>query len=363
MKFMWLTGRGFLITVLVLFGICILQASYWVVDQVRYAKASHGETVQLLGEQALWANEHLSADQMESWAAGHPHLILNEGVLSIHPERLASLEDARARRINRYGWEGSFFLAVLLVGSAVLIRNVRQHGNLLQRQNNFLASVGHELKSPLASIKLSAETLEMREMEPTKVRKLSERMLSDVFRLEKFVGNILDSARLESGTRRTQQVALPLGSMVSDVCREVGMRYQDVELSCSTDGHCGILGDEIGTRAVIQNLVDNACKSVRAAGHGDVVVSLVGANSKVELKVVDGGLGFPHGEGERIFQRFYRVGSEMTRKTKGSGLGLYIAREAVHADSGRLVAQSDGPGKGATFTARWPLHVPKEKLA
>ena len=92
-------------------------------------------------------------------------------------------------------------------------------------------------------------------------------------------------------------------------------------------------------------------------------VTLAGASSKVELTVADGGLGFPQGEGERIFQRFYRVGSEMTRKTKGSGLGLYIAREAVQADSGRLVAHSDGPGQGATFTARWPLHVPKEKSA
>jgi signal transduction histidine kinase len=184
-----------------------------------------------------------------------------------------------------------------------------------------------------------------------------------VFRLEKFVGNILDSARLEAGTRRFDQVSLPLSEMVSDVIREVGMRYPNVHLAHEAEGPCEILGDEIGTRAVIQNLVDNACKSVQAAGHGDVQVSLRLEHSKVELIVKDGGLGFPHGEGERIFQRFYRIGSEMTRKTKGSGLGLYIARAAVEADAGKLVAQSEGPGKGATFTARWPRHLPKEKSA
>ncbi|MDF1836262.1 MAG: HAMP domain-containing sensor histidine kinase [Planctomycetota bacterium] len=360
---MWLTTRGFGITVIVLFGICILQASYWVFDQVGFARVIHDEMVQVLGDQAQWANEHLSEDQMEPWVAGHPHLILEGGVLRINPERMDLLQSSLDRRINRYRWEGGFFLCVLLVGIAVLVRNVRQHGNLLQRQNNFLASVGHELKSPLASIKLSAETLEMREMEPARVRKLSERMLNDVFRLEKFVGNILDSARLEAGTRRFQQVSLPLGVMVADVCREVGARYQAVGLHCDTKGSCEIYGDEIGTRAVIQNLVDNACKSVQAAGHGSVEVKLLEAHSKVELHVADGGLGFPPDESERIFERFYRVGSEMTRKTKGSGLGLHIARAAVEADSGRLVAHSDGPGKGATFTAKWPLHQPKERSA
>ncbi|MBL4769633.1 MAG: HAMP domain-containing histidine kinase [Planctomycetes bacterium] len=360
---MWLNGRGFLITVLVLFGICILQASYWVLDSVAFARIIHTEMVQVLGEQANWANVHLDEDQLEAWAKGHPHLILQSGSMEINPARLEVLEEVLRRRVNRYRWEGAFFLYVLIVGSAVLIRTMRQHGNLLKRQNNFLASVGHELKSPLASIKLSAETLELRELDPARVRKLSERMLNDVFRLEKFVGNILDSARLEAGTRKMEQVTLPMSDMVSDVIREVGMRYPQVDLSYEEDLSACIYGDEIGTRAVIQNLVDNACKSVKAAGHGDVAVVLTCANKKVELKVIDGGLGFPDGEEDRIFQRFYRVGSEMTRKTKGSGLGLYIAREAVQADSGRLKAHSDGPDKGATFTATWPLHVPKENPA
>ncbi|MFT4647831.1 MAG: signal transduction histidine kinase [Glaciecola sp.] len=363
MKVMWPTGRGFLITILVLFGICILQASYWVYDQVVFAKVNHKEMVQVLGGQALWANSHLTVDQMEMWSSGHPNLILEEGTIRIKPERLEVLQDSLDRRINRYRWEGGFFLYVLVVGSVVLVRTVRQRGNLLQRQNNFLASVGHELKSPLASIKLSVETLEMREMEPARVRKLSERMLNDVFRLEKFIGNILDSARLEAGTRQFEQVDISLSEMVSDVIREVGMRYPSVDLVCKCEGTCTIFGDEIGTRAVIQNLVDNACKSVKAAGHGDVKVNLSVAGSLVKLDVIDRGLGFPPGEDERIFERFYRVGSEMTRKTKGSGLGLYIARAAVQADSGRLEAESEGPGLGATFKASWPLHVPKEKTA
>ncbi|MCA9002384.1 MAG: hypothetical protein KDB61_10690, partial [Planctomycetes bacterium] len=201
MKVMWLNGRGFLITVLVLFGICILQVSYWVIDQVDFARMIHREMVGVLEDQARWANLHLDIRQKQNWAAGHPNLYLDGHELKVHPERLEILQAALNGRVNRYRWEGGFFLLVLFVGSAVLVRMVRQHGQLLQRQNNFLASVGHELKSPLASIKLSAETLELREMDPPQVRKLSERMLNDVFRLEKFVGNIMDSARLEAGTR------------------------------------------------------------------------------------------------------------------------------------------------------------------
>ncbi|MCA9001081.1 MAG: HAMP domain-containing histidine kinase, partial [Planctomycetes bacterium] len=163
--------------------------------------------------------------------------------------------------------------------------------------------------------------------------------------------------------RRTDRSVLPLTEMVQDLAREVSVRYPNVEVSRHVVEDCRILGDEIGTRAVIQNLVDNACKSVKAAGHGDVSVNLKLEGHHAVLRVADGGLGFPKGEGERIFQRFYRVGSEMTRKTKGSGLGLYIARAAVQSDGGKLTADSAGPGKGAIFTARWPLHVSKEKSA
>lgn len=363
MRTLWVKGRGLMITMLVLFGICFFQATYWVVDQGAFARGEHAAMVDVLRQQADWANDHLEEGQRERWAQGHPHIHLKGDSFEVDPARLSELRDKTDRRINRYRWEGGFFLLVLLAGSAVLVRTLRQHGSLLKRQSNFLASVGHELKSPLASIKLSAETMEMRELDAGAVQRLSQRMLSDVFRLEKFVGNVLDSARLDAGTREHDRVPLSLDELVSNVVREVGSRYPEVKMELQAEGRGSIKADEIGTRAVIQNLIDNACKSVKAAGNGMINVSLSSSDSRVEFSVADGGLGFPAGEQERIFQRFYRVGNEMTRKTKGSGLGLYIARAAVEMDGGRLTAHSDGPGQGATFTAVWPLSSHEETSA
>ncbi len=359
-----LDGKGLLVTMLILFGVCFAQATYWVVDQMGFARSFYDEVEQVLEREKVWANQSMNPAERALWVKDHPHLALDAGEVVFSPAALARIERDVASRINRYRWEGAFFLVVLALGIAVLVRTLRQHSRLLQRQRNFMASVGHELKSPLASIKLSAETLELRDCPPEQVRSLTGRMLQAVTRLETFIGNVMESARLEAGERDPQRQEVRLATVVRDAVDQAGTRYPDVPIEAQVHGAPTLFADAIGVQAVVQNLIDNACKSAQAAGtagnagatgaNASVHVELLEEHRRIVLRVQDQGLGFAPEEASRLFQRFYRVGDELTRKTKGSGLGLYIAKAAMDMEGGTLDAQSAGPGSGATFTARWP---------
>ncbi len=349
-----LQGRGLLITMVILFGICFLQATYWILDQTHYSSSVHTQMVELLQEETQWANEALDPSERAQFSARHPHLEERAGVIEVDGEMLARLDRNLVSRLNRYLWEGGFFLVVLVLGTFVMARTLRQHGQLLRRQRNFLASVGHELKSPLASIKLSAETLDLRELPSEQVKRLSGRMLGEVSRLEGFINNIMETARLDAGTRKLNRQRLALLPVLQEVIEEVQARHPQVPIELQVRREGNILADNLAARSVVQNLIDNACKSVSAAKGGTVQVQLTGDDSLVRLEVHDTGMGFDAKETDRLFERFYRVGDELTRNTKGSGLGLYIARSAMTLEGGRLVASSDGPGHGASFVAEWP---------
>ncbi|MEZ5976539.1 MAG: ATP-binding protein [Planctomycetota bacterium] len=189
------------------------------------------------------------------------------------------------------------------------------------------------------------------------MHKLSQRILGETARLTRFVENLLETARLDAGTRRITRQQIALADLVAEAADEVRGRYPEVQIEVQAERGLLLMADPMGTRAVIQNLIDNACKSVKAGanGKGHVRVHLQRAEDRARLLVADNGMGFDPAERERIFQRFYRVGDELTRKTKGSGLGLYIARSAVEAEGGRMWAESDGPGLGARFHVLWPL--------
>lgn len=352
-----------MITMAVLFGVCFLQATYWVIDQDRHAQRVHSQLIGLLEDEVRWANQVLDPETRALWSQQHPHLRVVEGQVVIDPARLESLDRERNSRINRYRWEGGFFLVVLLLGTGVLIRTLRQHGILLRRQRNFLASVGHELKSPLASIKLAAETLELRRPDPDSVARISGRMLQDVARLEGFVDNILETSRLDAGSHPLHRQELALEPLVGELVESMRTRYPEVRIDFQREHGATIFADVQATRAVVQNLLDNACKSIRAAAHGHVTVTLRSVESTVHLEVLDEGLGFDPKEASRLFERFYRTGDEMTRTTKGSGLGLYIAHSAMELEGGKLRAHSEGAGMGALFVAEWPTYSRTEALA
>jgi signal transduction histidine kinase len=264
-------------------------------------------------------------------------------------------EDSEAR-INRVLWEGGFFLAVLIGGMAVLTRTLRHDAELRRRQQNFLAAVSHEFKSPLASIQLAAETLVLRSREDDSKR-LGRRILEDGERLLRMIDNLLDTTRLEEGrqklTPRATNMHAAAAAAVGAIAERARLSGVDVTLDVPEDLTLEI--DPVVVETGLRNLLDNALKSCVAAKSRSIVVRGARSARGVELAVSDDGLGFTPEDAGMIFEKFHRLGDEMRRATPGTGLGLYIVRRLVELSGGSAQATSAGVGTGATVTLRWPV--------
>jgi signal transduction histidine kinase len=263
-------------------------------------------------------------------------------------------EDSEAR-INRVLWEGGFFLVVLIGGMAVLTRTLRHDAELRRRQQNFLAAVSHEFKSPLASIQLAAETLVMRAHEDDSKR-LGSRIREDGERLLRMIDNLLETTRLEEGRQRLtpQRTNLHDAAITAVAAIAERARSSNVNVRITMPDDLSVTVDPLVVETGLRNLLDNALKSCVAAKSHSIAIDGIRDASGVALAVTDDGLGFAPDDAGKIFEKFHRLGDELKRATPGTGLGLYIVRRLVELSGGTVAARSDGPGKGATITLRWP---------
>jgi signal transduction histidine kinase len=311
---------------LLLLVVCAAQLAFWMFDEVRYTG--------------------LVTDQLrEAYTA-----------LGASADALAQLERDRWHRLNRYGWEGAFFLAVLLAAMLVVLKALREEAALRRRQEQFLAAVSHEFKSPIASLRLSIETLTLRDPPPEKRAELLRRVLVELDRLERMVANTLDTSRLAAGgSAAPERVAL--ADVVGEVRDELGSFADEcgVRIATAVQPALVVVADRDGVRTVVRNLVHNAIKA--SPRDGVVQVRADGEAHDVVLEVSDDGVGFPPKESERIFEQFYRVDGDGRGRMQGTGLGLYLVERLVTHAGGRVRAQSAGNGLGAVFTVRWPRPV------
>jgi signal transduction histidine kinase len=252
--------------------------------------------------------------------------------------------------------EGTTFLCILVAGTALILRSVRREMELMRQQANFLSAVTHELKSPLASIRLFIETLELRDPPPEKRTRFLANMRADVDRLDGLVSNILAVARLDSGRFVVHvdrgDVGRDVANVVTAFGKDPSQRRLNLELTLPDQSvqaryDLGVL------KTVLRNLLDNAAKYGGADKPVRVAVARKGDCATIEVS--DQGIGLAAEEREKIFQKFYRVGEEMVRQTEGSGLGLYLARELIRQLGGGITAESPGVGKGTTFQVTLPL--------
>jgi signal transduction histidine kinase len=345
---------------LVLLVFSTAQVVWWILDQNRLAEQDHGR-VEALYQVEVELAETLLAEG-KSWpsiAARMPHLVLVDGRVMVQPEAIESLAAERRSRLRRYGWEGGFFLAVLIASMVVVARTLAEEAELRRRQENFLAAVSHEFKSPLASLQLSLETIQLRQPTAERLRELVERMTSDLDRLDNLVSELLDSASLESGERRLDKQPVGLAAVAREVAANLAARAATakVAIEVRVDGGQVIDADPIAVRTVVANLLDNALRATAAAGGGSIEVRSESAGGQVRLAVADSGVGFPPHEAARLFEKFYRRGDELRRTGRGTGLGLYIVERLMQLERGSVRAESAGPGRGATFTVVWPAHA------
>ncbi|HVP42431.1 MAG TPA: HAMP domain-containing sensor histidine kinase [Terriglobales bacterium] len=251
---------------------------------------------------------------------------------------------------------GVIFFGFLIAGVALntifLVREIRRN----EQQDSFLNAVTHELKTPIASIRLYLETLQHRSVEPAKREEFYRIMLEDTDRLLGTVEQVLRAgeARHGDGRRNWQEVDLSL--LARDALELARIRHhltpESLRFGVAPQGEIFLRGNPEELRTATANLLDNAVKY--SGERKDIVVDVVTPDlDTVLLRVRDNGIGIPRRELKRIFKRFYRAPAA-AGQVKGTGLGLFIVRSIARRHGGDVLAESEGEGQGSAFTMRLP---------
>jgi signal transduction histidine kinase len=238
---------------------------------------------------------------------------------------------------------------VLAIGMS--FRAVAREAKLAELKSGFVSNVSHEMKTPLALIRVFAETLELgRVTDPSKLREYYRVIHSESQRLTQLIDNVLDFSRMESGRKQYQFATADLTELVSEVLKpyEQHIRASGFSLRIDlADSLPPVLVDREAISQAVLNLVDNALKY--SPSRKELVVRVWKCGKEVAIQVADQGVGIPESEQQRIFEKFYRVNTGLLHDTKGSGLGLTLTKHIVEAHGGRIEVDSK-PGSGSRFT-------------
>ena len=253
---------------------------------------------------------------------------------------------------------GIIFFMVIIVGvvlnTTFLIREIRRN----EQHDAFINAVTHELKTPLASIRLYLETLKTRKPSEEQRENFYDIMLADSDRLLHTVEQVLRAGHTGQRRRRLHPTVIDLGEMVRECLDLTRIRYnlspETLHYGESMDGErARVAGDADELRAAVSNLLDNAIKYSDKEVNISVEVSTLD-EKRVSVRIADHGIGIPSAQLSRIFKRFYRAPGLFMARVKGTGLGLFIVRSVVKKHGGRVFAESAGVGHGSTFTIQLP---------
>ena len=260
-------------------------------------------------------------------------------------KELEAIRQRKIRRTKQYMGEGSTFILITLLTAGIVYYAYYRQRSLAKLQQNFMLSVTHELKTPIAGIKLNLQTLEKRKLDEETQKKLMSSSITETNRLNDLCNNILVSTQLESTKKAIYNEDVEMKGLILDVIGQIQQRYP----TCMVTSHLMkddfyIKGDSSLWKLVVSNLVENA----RKYSSGPIEVVLEKQNRKVVLAVKDQGVGIPDNEKEKIFDKFYRIGNENTRSSKGTGLGLFIVKKIVALYKYDITVKNNHP-KGSIF--------------
>ena len=245
---------------------------------------------------------------------------------------------------------GTVFFLLIIVGLVLLCAWLVREMRLNQRQRAFLDAVTHEMKTPLASLRLHLDTLERHNPDPERRRQFLDRMNDDLDRLVRTVDHVLRTARVEERQPRPLSERIELSALLAECIADIRKRHHlpDQAVRLGVQGSSEVRGDANELSVIFRNLLDNAVRYSRAPVEVRVGVSNT-ADGRVRVEIADRGIGIAPRELRKIFQRFYRAGRDVQRKAVGLGLGLFIVRNLVRRHGGRVVALSEGAGQGSRF--------------
>lgn len=247
--------------------------------------------------------------------------------------------------------QGGLLVAAMVVAVVLVWTAVRREGQRERQHQNFVSAVTHELKTPLAGIRLALETVLSGRVDDEGRERFLRNALIDAERLSGLVQKVLEVTRYAGGAHR---LAVELGDFSELVAQEVTAASRraegrEVVLRANVEEGIQVAFDDEAMAIVCSNLLENALKYAARGNPPRVEVSLALVRGEAVLQVTDNGVGIDAKDLEAIFQPFYRANDEVTRRTPGTGIGLYVAREIVAAHGGKLTAISRGRGQGATF--------------
>lgn len=277
------------------------------------------------------------------------HALERAALSSSSPTYATQIKEIKAKEkkdIYKYTGEGSAFLLLILVGAFYIYRSVRRQFRLQLQQQNFVMAVTHELKTPIAVSRLNLETLQKYSLEEEKRKKLLQMTLQETLRLDTLINNILISSQLEGNAYRISKEELNLSDLVKDVVKDFANRYPERTVQPSVQDDIIIQGDQMLLKLMLSNLLENANKY--SPKSSPISLTLSENSGAVNLTITDEGYGIPDEEKKAVFEKFYRIGNEQTRKAQGTGLGLYICKKIVKDHGGEIAVKDNHPPAGGS---------------
>lgn len=256
--------------------------------------------------------------------------------------------------------EAAVFIISLVIGVYMINRGYNKEMVAAQQRRNFLLSITHELKSPIASIRLVLETLLKRQLKKEQIVHFGQNALKETDRLNDLVNNLLLAAKIETAYQPHLEI-IEINEFFKDLCARMQSKFPKAQIhfhSKLPDTY--IRGDELALTSIGVNLIENGIKY--NLENPIINIQLSTQAQKIILEFSDNGIGISEEEKKKIFQQFYRIGSEDTRKTKGTGLGLYIVAQMVKAFNGKISVLDNKP-QGTLFRIEWPQEAPVAEVA
>lgn len=273
---------------------------------------------------------------------------------TVFTARKKNLEIKRAARKSQYIGEGSTFLLVIFFGAAVVYNSFRRRILLSRQQNNFMLSVTHELKSPIAAMKLNLQTLAKYHLDEEKKNLLIDKCIQESNRLNDLCNNMLLASQMEGRQLKTTHEQLNFSELVDRAFTDYSMRYPERFDAQFSEEDLWVEGDPLMLQMAVHNLLENAVKYSPAKSL--ITIKLFPKQNLTMLQVCDEGVGIPDSEKAKVFQKFYRVGNENSRKTKGTGLGLYLTQKIISQHKGKILVKDNQP-RGSVFEISLPGEV------
>lgn len=262
------------------------------------------------------------------------------------------IEQETMRNTWKYIAEGITFLILISIGAVFVYRSVRRQFYMQLQQQNFMMAVTHELKTPISVVKLNLETMQRYHLDPEKQNKLIRSTLDETGRLNFLANNILIASELEGGGYKSTHEDLDLSDLLKDCIQDFRNRFPDREFRENIETDADVKGDALLLQMLINNLLENAIKY--APKESPVTAELKKNKSTIELQVIDEGPGIPEEEKKKIFSKFYRIGNESTRKTQGTGLGLYLCAKIAQDHNADILVTNHTP-HGSKFVVLFKI--------